>query len=133
MMEGMKEYVLDYMGSRGVSASSRNEQEALEIGISRYLLESGIGEGPGSEYRKKYVCDHLQKVSTADLKAYFINYPLMSEVRQIVIEFKHVGSVPEDRKRKLYQLMELLYKSGLGDKFVPVMEIRKMLDDYLEK
>ena len=120
-------YVLDYMGHRGVYASSRKEQESLEAGIARYLQESGIGEGPGSEYRKKYVRDHLQKVSTADLKAYFTRYPLMSEVRQIVIEFKCDGDVPEDRKRKLRQLMELLYESGLGDKYVPAAEIRQIL------
>lgn len=123
----MMEYILDYMANKGVYAVSRREQEQLEAGIAMYLLESGIEKKDTGEYYRNYVDRHLKTVSTADLKAYFINYRLLSDVNQIVIEYQCDGIVPAERKRELYQLMGKLHSCGLGEKYVPITEVKQIL------
>ena len=123
----MIEYILDYMAKHGVCASSREEQELLEAGIDRYLLENGINEEQTGEYYKKYVLDHLEKISVSDIKAYFINYSLISDANQIVIEYHCDGSVPAERQSELYLLMQKLHSCGLGEKYVPIIEIKQIL------
>ena len=123
----MIEYLLDYMADRGVYASSQREQELLESGIGRYLLESGIGENDTGEYYKKYVDGHLKVISAADLKPYFLNYPLISDVNQIVIEYQSDGELTEVRKKELYRLMEKLHFCGLGEKYIPIIEVKQIL------
>lgn len=123
----MIEQILEYMADREICASSLKEQERLEAGIAMYLLESGIGDDDTGEYYKNYVNRHLQTISNSDLKAYFMNYALISEVDQIAIEFKCDGAIPEDRKRRLYSLMEELHSCGLGEKYVPIAEIKRIL------
>ena len=41
-----------------------------------------------------YVSNHLQQISASDLKAYFLNYGLISDVNQIAIEYRCDGSLP---------------------------------------
>lgn len=123
----MIEYILDYLASKGIYAASQSEQEQLEAGIARYLWENGLEDGNTGAYYQKYVRNHLQKISAADLKAYFLNYGLISDVNQIAIEFKCDGSLPEERIKNLYQLMEKLHASGLGEKYVPILEIKQIL------
>ena len=120
-------YILDYMAKYGVYASSQKEQKLLEAGIAQYLLENGIDEEQTGEYYKKYVLDHLEKISVSDIKAYFINYSLISDANQIVIEYHCDGSVPTERKNDLYLLMQKLHSCGLGEKYVPIIEIKQIL------
>lgn len=123
----MMEYLLDYMAGRGAYALSQREQEMLESGIARYLLENGIGENDTGEYYKKYLAGHLKLISETDLKTYFMNYVLISDVNQIVIEYQIDGELPEKRKEDLYQLMQKLYACGLGEKYIPIMEVKQIL------
>lgn len=123
----MIEYIFDCLANLGIYAASQNEQELLEIGIAKYLLENGIEESDTGEYYKNYVNSHLQKISVTDLKSYFLNYSLISDVNQIVMEFMCDGVIPEERKNFLYQLMEKLHSCGLGEKYVPIVEIKQIL------
>ncbi len=123
----MIEYILNYLANKGQYASSKKEQELLEAGISKYLLESGIEEKDTGEYYKNYVGEHFKKLSVTDLKSYFINYQLISDVNQIVIEYQCDGVLPDERKMELYRFMEKLYLCGLGEKYVPIMEAKQIL------
>ena len=123
----MIEYILDYLANQGVYAATQGEQEQLEAGIARCLQENGIEDGSTGNYYQKYIRDHLQKIATADLKAYFLHYDLLSDVNQIAIEYRCDGELPAERVKTLYQLMEKLHASGLGEKYVPIIEIKQIL------
>lgn len=110
----MIEYILDYLANRGVYAASQGEQQQMEDGIARYLQENGLEDGNTGAYYQKYVSNHLQKISASDLKAYFLNYGLISDVNQIAIEYRCDGSLPEERIKTLYRLMEKCTPAGWG-------------------
>lgn len=123
----MIDFILEYMTNKGTCAVCQTEQEELERGISQYLLENGIGTDDNGEYYRQYVSRNLGIINTDDLKSYFINYSIISDVKQIVIECQSDENVPDERKEALYQMMERLYKCGLGNKYVPAMEIKQIL------
>ena len=61
------------------------------------------------------------------MKEYFENYPSISGVNQIVIEYTHDGTISEDRIVELRKLMSVLYESGLNDRYVPANEVKQIL------
>lgn len=123
----MIDFILDVMANNNVNVINQDEQQKIENGIRMYLLENGISENELGAYYKDYVLRHLKAVSIPDLKNYFIYYPIMSRVNQTVIEFQYDGEVSEEQTKELYRNMQLLYASGLGDKYVPAMEIKQIL------
>ena len=56
-----------------------------------------------------------------------MNYGLISDVNQIAIEYRCDGSLPEERIKTLYQLMEKMHACGLGEKYVPIIEVKQIL------
>lgn len=102
----------------------------LEKGIAQYLEENGIGQEEKREYYLKYVDNHLHLIDDTDLKQYFLMYPVISQVKQIAIEKSWDGMIPENRVSELRSLMSLLYDSGLGDKYVPAVEVKEILGRY---
>jgi len=123
----MIDYILDYMEEKGISADSAEENADLTAGIRLYLRENGISEEESGDYFRKYVDRHLGIIDAADLKSYFLMYPVISRVNQITIEYKTDGTVPSDRANDLYRCMEQLYLQGIGDKYVPATEIKEIL------
>ena len=126
----MMQYILDYLDIKEQFAHSKKEEDLLEKGIALYLEENGIGQEEKREYFFKYVDSHLHLIDDTDLKQYFLMYPVISQVKQIAIEQKWDGMVPEKRVSELRGLMSQLYNSGLGDKYVPVVEIKEILGRY---
>lgn len=127
--ESVKEYILEYLADRGQDPVSWAEQKRMEMGIERYLLENGIEADTSGTYYKRYVTAHLCLISAEDLKQYFLNYETISETIQIVLEYRCEKTISKRRKQELYQLTEKLYLCGLGEKYVPVWEIRKILGE----
>lgn len=123
----MIDFILEYLSSNNISVVNQDEQQKIEDGIKMYLLENGISENDLGTYYKEYVLRHLKIVSISDLKCYFIYYPIISSVKQTVIEFQYDGKLSEERTEKLYRNMQLLYASGLGDKYIPAMEVKQIL------
>lgn len=123
----MIDFILEYLSSNNISVVNQDEQQKIEDGIKMYLLENGISENDLGTYYKEYVLRHLKIVSISDLKYYFIYYPIISSVKQTVIEFQYDGKLSEERTEKLYRNMQLLYASGLGDKYIPAMEVKQIL------
>lgn len=126
----MMDYILDYIEQKGQYAVSQVEQNAIEQGILLYLTECGIPKDATGEYYRKFIRDHLEIISKEDLKKYFICYPIISKVNQIAIEQKVDGTIPVERRNELYQLMQMLYEQGLGEKYVPIQEVKEALEDY---
>ena len=126
----MIDFVLGYMEQNGQFAGTKKEQDAIEQGISLYLIECGVPEDAKSEYYRKYVKDHLGVISREDLKIFFICYPVISKVNQIAIEQKVDGVIPNARKIELYRLMQLLYEQGIGEKYVPIQEVKEALGKF---
>ena len=124
----MIDFILDFMANNNINVINQDEQRKVENGIKKYLLESGISENELGAYYKNYVLRHLKIVSVPDLKNYSIYYPIMSSVNQTVIEFQYDGEMSEEQTKELYRNMQLLYASGLGDKYVPAMEIKQILE-----
>lgn len=126
----MIDYILEYMSNREIFPVCQKEQEELERGISQYLLENGMGIDDNGEYYMQYVSRNLGMINNSDLKLYFIYYPIISAVKQIVIEYQSDESITNERKEALYQMMVSLYKCGLGDRYVPGMEIKHILGNF---
>lgn len=123
----MIEFILEYLERNSVYAFNNEEQQKIEDGIKLYLLENGISDEDTGEYYKQYTTRHLQAVNRKDLKEYFENYPSISGVNQIVIEYTHDGTISEDRIVELRKLMSVLYESGLNDRYVPANEVKQIL------
>lgn len=123
----MINFVFDYLEEKGVYAFSDKEQTAMEMGIARFLQENGISIYETRDYHRSYTLKLLRKVDTADLKQYFINFHLLSEVNQIIIETRDAETVTAEQKTHLYHLMAELHASGLGEKYVPIVEIKQIL------
>ena len=123
----MINFVFDYLEEKGVYAFSDKEQTAMEMGITRFLRENGISISETRNYHRSYTLKLLRKVDTTDLKQYFINYHLLSEVNQIIIETRDAETITVEQKTHLYHLMAELHASGLGEKYVPIVEIKQIL------
>ncbi len=123
----MMEYILDYLDEKGVYAANQAEQEKLEKGIRLFLLEKGIKEDDNDPYFKKYIASALNLIGTADLKMYLSEYPVISAIMQIVLEWKADGRIPSSRKEDLRSCMKELYESGLGDRYIPATEVQMIL------
>lgn len=123
----MIDFILDFMANNNINVINQDEQQKVENGIKMYLLENGISDNELGDYYKDYVLRHLKMVSTPDLKNYFIYYPIISNVNQTVIEFQYDGKLSDEQTEGLYRNMQLLYVSGLGDKYVPAMEVKQIL------
>ncbi len=126
----MIDFVFDYLDNNGIYASSEKEQNAMEAGIERFLLENGIRLDEAREYHRTYVTKLLRKVDVSDLKSYIINYHLLSEVNQVVIEVRS-GEKPSQKHRdRLYRAMQELNRVGLGEKYIPVVEVKQLLGKF---
>lgn len=123
----MIDFILEYMANRNVYASSQEEQINIENGIKRYLFENGISENDTGAYYRKYVKSHMQILNIVDLKKYFVYYPVISKINQLVIEYQQDNQLSDKKKADLYQNMQILYTCGLDDKYVPAPEIKKIL------
>lgn len=123
----MINFVFDYLEEKGVYAFSDKEQTAMEMGITRFLQENGIRLYETRDYHRSYVIKLLQKIDANDLKQYFINYHLLGEVNQLLIETRDATTVTESQKIRLYHLMADLHNAGLGEKYVPIYEIKQIL------
>ena len=93
----MMEYVLEYLEEMNVFASDNEEQDKLEEGILMFLSENGISEEDTVDYYRQYVLKRIQIINRDDIKRFFIQYPVISEVNQIVIEYNYDGILPKER------------------------------------
>lgn len=123
----MINFVFDYLEEKGVYAFSDKEQTAIEMGITRFLQENGIRLYETRDYHRSYTLKLLQKIDTSDVKLYFTNFYLISEVNQTIIETRDAESVTAEQKSRLYHLMTELYAAGLGEKYVPIIEVKQIL------
>lgn len=126
----MIEYVLNYMESKEQFVSTPIEAEAVEKGIRLYLEENGISSEEKREYFHKYIDRYLALIDPDDLKSYFIEYPTISEVKQITIEQSWDGTVSQERVAELYALMTKLNEAGIYNKYVPAVEVKAILGRY---
>ena len=123
----MINYMIDYMENVGVVFASQKELAEVTVGIRKYLLENGIPENDRRDYFKQYLNRSLSRVDRHELKQYFLAYPVISSVRQICIEFRANGGISETRKTDLLNDMSVLYMMGLGDKYIPAVEVKEIL------
>lgn len=126
----MINFVFDYLDNNGVYASSEKEQSAMESGIERFLLENGIRLDETREYHRLYVTKLLHKVDISDIKLYFIHYHLLSEVTQIVIELRNEEELSQEHRDRMYRAMQELNCVGLGEKYIPVVEVKQLLGRF---
>ena len=126
----MINFVFDYLDNNGVFANSDKEQRAMEAGIERLLLENGIRLDETRAYHRSYVTKLLGKVDVSDLKSYLINYHLVSEVNQVVIEVRSGEKPSQGHRDRLYRAMQELNRAGLGEKYIPIIEVKQLLGRF---
>lgn len=126
----MINFVFDYLDNNGVFANSDKEQRAMEAGIERLLMENGIRLDETRAYHRSYVTKLLCKVDVSDLKSYLINYDLVSEVNQVVIEVRSGEKPSQGHRERLYRAMQELNRAGLGEKYIPIVEVKQLLGKF---
>lgn len=126
----MINFVFDYLDTNGIYASSEKEQRALEDGIERFLQENGIRLDETREYHRSYLTKLLRRIDIPDLKAYFANYHLLSEVNQVVIEVRSGEKPSQGHRDRLYRAMQELNRAGLGEKYIPIVEVKQLLGRF---
>ena len=123
----MIDYIFDYLSANDVYSNDYNEQKLMEEGIEMYLLENGISIYERGSYYKRYIDKVIKKIDKKDLKSYFINYPLISAAKQIAIEKENGFEITEYEKEKLCKIVVKLRLSGLGDKYIPMTQVKMIL------
>ncbi len=122
----MVEYILDCLAEQNASPRNDQECEQMNAGIRLFLTEHGIRENEVRAYHRSYVSRVLRTIAPEDLRAYFLSYPAISEVRQILLECASAGRITNAAKARLYRAMSALYTCGLGEKYVPAAELRQI-------
>lgn len=123
------DYILEYIENKGVSYFSELEYTNMLDGIKLYLLENGIKEDESKKYYLDYVSKHLKTIEPVDLKDYFVCYPLISNVNQMVIESRVTPEIGEEFKNALLSLLlEIRLRNG-ADKYIPCDEVKRILGD----
>lgn len=123
----MINYVIDYIENAGVVFDSSNELASVTEGVKLYLLENGISEIDSREYFRMYLNRSFTRIERRDMKQFFLVYPVISRVNQICIEFNANGGVSDTRKANLLSDMATLYTCGLGEKYIPSVEVKEIL------
>lgn len=123
------DYIMEYAENKDIMFYNDDEAKRFESGVSQYLLENGINKDDEREYFKKFVCRHLKMIDTEDIKAYFDSYNIISKINQIVIESRGTKKIPIARKDELLMCLSSLHEIGLGEKYIPIIEIKKILGE----
>ena len=126
----MIQFVLDLLEDNGLYTVSPKEQTALESGIARFLQENGIRADETREYHRNYITKLLRKVDVSDRKAYLLHYHLLCEVNQIVIELRNTDAPSQAHRERMYRAMQALHCAGLGEKYIPVAEVKQLLGRF---
>ncbi len=121
------EYIKEYIEDKGTVCRSKDEYAAMITGIKLYLRENGIDETEEREYYQKFVSAHLRMVDDGDLKDYFICYETLSRINSIVIKARDNDATLEQDKEALRELMDNIRMTSIGDKYVPMDEVRHFL------
>ena len=121
------EYIKEYVEDRGSVCRSREEYDAMTSGIKAYLKENGIDEAEEREYFQRFVSSHFKKIEDRDLKDYLINYSSISKMNDILIRARTGEDVSLMDRAELNLLLETVKESPIGEKYIPVDEIRHIL------
>lgn len=123
------EFMLNYLEENEVVFMNREEQCNVTRGMKAYLKENGIDEMEEREYFKDFVSKHLEIIETNDLKDYFLAYPILSNINQIIIEYRSGMEVNIERKKELLSNLSELQLRKIGNKYVPILEINAILGE----
>lgn len=120
----MIDFMVEHIEAHGYSARSRKEQAALETGIAQYLKENGIARTEKRPYFQGYVLQRLEIIAPRDLVPYFVEYPTISEVNNLVLMHRMQGSLSVADRRQLYMHLQHLQEVGLAERYLPTQEIQ---------
>lgn len=122
----MVDFTLTCLEERGAFARSREEQDRLTASVGLFLKNYGVREDEHRTFYKKHILARLESIRDKDLRDYFLSYPLIRAVQQIVFEYKAGRAVTEERRQELCELMAQLYPQGLH-RYVPLLEVELIL------
>ena len=109
----MKDYVMNYLFSNGVSINSVKEEQEIEEGISLFLTECGLDQSKDSEYARGYVRQILSIIDPRDIKQIFLRYNVISRTRQLAAEGRTYAD-PE-----MMKCLTELNECGLYGRYTP--------------
>ena len=128
MTEYMIDHVMDYMeNEKDVSISNSDEYGIMRLGVDMFLRENGIDADESRTYFVRYVEKALGKIDPEDMKQYFICYAEISQVKNIAINFALTGDIEPHCVDELYHAMNILFRRGLGMKYVPADQVKLIL------
>ena len=120
------DFVKEYIEDKGINYGSRTEYEEVSTGIRHFLEECGFSENDESSYSKVFVGNLLKKIDAGDLKEYFINYKMISRIREIVIATR-TDKLTKEEQEELQNCYDVLAATKLGTKYIPADEISGLL------
>lgn len=131
--ESVFDFILERIVRRNKHGICPLELETLKTGISRFLLDHGIGLRQREEYYKNYVVRQLSfKVQKQEeVLSYFVYYPIICDIAEIVVNHQVTGKIEDKQRVLLNDMMNKLRKTGM-DKYVPSSEISLILNENVE-
>ena len=122
-----RQYIMNYLEKHGHYAKTPVEQDTINKGIDMYLDYNGIDLSGKSGYYRKFLDKQLERIDQVDLKAYFISFPVISALVNLLIIYEN-RDLTDDEKNTLSSLFISLYESeGSLDKYIPAYEAAEAL------
>ena len=123
----MIDYIWEYLENRGQYIYNEEERKAFIIGIEQFLSDNEINIDTAGCLQRKIVSRKLSSIRNQDLKAFFLHYPMIRKIYQIVSEYVLFGETSQEEKCEIYLLMLMLFIVGLEDRYVPKKEVKEIM------
>ena len=123
----MIDYIWEYLENRGQYIYNDEERNAFIVGIEQFLIDNEIDVDSAGYLQRKIVSRKLSSIRNQDLKAFFLHYPMIRKIYQIVSEYVLFGETSQEEKCEIYLLMLMLFIVGLEDRYVPKKEVKEIM------
>ena len=123
----MIDYLWEYLEARRQYIYNSQERDRFIYGARVFLTEMGIHEDAYNAINITEVRKKLCQVRNQDLKMFFMYYPIISKVQNIVTGYLCDGIVTEEERCLIYLFMLKLFDVGLDDMYIASEEVKNIM------
>ena len=123
----MIDYLWEYLEVHRQYIYNSQERDRFINGARVFLSELGINEDDYNAINITEVRKKLCLVRNRDLKMFFMYYPIISKVQNIVSGYLCDGIVTEEERCLIYLFMIKLFDVGLDDMYIASEEVKNIM------